>query len=173
MTAMGSGESRLGRTTKATDESGRPRQQRRHHCRKQWLCPPLETTINKQGGDKRGDGDKMGEEGGGMHDNRGERARRHNNQIDHRRGGEDGGDGSANDDTMTMTTKPRSNRGCGGGKMAASRLVLSDGSFTSSCPVTSVADVLSRPMTALPLRCLVPSDGSVAPSCPSSITSRT
>jgi hypothetical protein len=27
------------------------------------------------------------EVGGGTHDNRGERTRRHNNQIDHRRGG--------------------------------------------------------------------------------------
>jgi len=64
-----------------------------------------------------------------------------------------------------MTKKLRSDRGCGGGKMAALSLVPSDGSFTSSCPVTSVADVLSRPMTASPSRCLVPSNGSVAPSC--------
>ena len=87
-TAMGSGESGRGQKTKATDESGRPRRQRRHHRRQQWLCPPLETTINKQRGDERGDGDEMlCEEGGGMHDNRGEMTRRHNNQIDHRRGG--------------------------------------------------------------------------------------
>jgi hypothetical protein len=32
-TAMGSGESRRGRTTKATNDSGRPRRQRRHHRR--------------------------------------------------------------------------------------------------------------------------------------------
>ena len=43
-------------------------------------------------------------------------------------------------------------------------LVLSNGSFTLSCPVTSVAGVLSCPMTAS--RC-VPSDGSVTSSCPS------
>jgi len=83
-TAMGSGESGRGRTTKANDESGRPRRQQRHHHRQQWLCPPLETTINKRRGDERGDGDEMHEKGGGTHDNRGERTRQHNNQIDHK-----------------------------------------------------------------------------------------
>ena len=70
-----------GRTTKATDESGRPRRQLRHHRWLPWLCLPLETTINKQRGDEMGDGDEMCEEGGGTHNNRGERTRRHNNQI--------------------------------------------------------------------------------------------
>ena len=74
-------DGRGGRTTKATDESGRPRRQRQHHRWQQWLCPPLETTINKRREDERGDGDKMFEEGGGTHDNRGERTRLHNNQI--------------------------------------------------------------------------------------------